>query len=233
MNSAAGTVTELHRWPVKSMAGQPVDELAVDRRGGEGDRGHAVFDVHKGAPGGLRRGRRRGCWRGGPSIAPAPPSPSCAPPAAPNGSGRIPAFPGRCPATWGRDVSLHSDPDLQQDLPDSLLVTLQATLEAVSAELAAPLDLRRFRTNVHVSLNAAPFAEEAWEGRRLAVGDADLELLHPCLRCAIPTRDPDTQAKWALLLRHLTDNHSCRFGINARAARPSTIRVGDRVELRP
>ena len=110
-------------------------------------------------------------------------------------------------------------------------MTLQATLEAVSAELAAPLDLRRFRTNVHVALDAAPFAEEEWEGRRLAVGDADLELLHPCLRCAIPTRDPDTQAKWALLLRHLTDNHSCRFGINARAARPSTIRVGDRVEL--
>jgi len=131
---------------------------------------------------------------------------------------------------WPRGP-LHSDPALQQDLPDSLLVTVQATLDALSAELDTALDLRRFRTNVHVELDADPFAEEAWEGRRLRVGEAELELLHPCERCAIPTRDPDTQAKWPQLLRHLTDRHNCWFGINARSVGQSTIRLGDRVEL--
>jgi len=229
----AGTVTELHRWPVKSMAGQPVAELAVDRRGGEGDREHAVFDVHKGAPRRLtaREAPRLLAWRAEYQEDVA--EPVLRAPGGAEWQWSDPALPAALSADLGRDVSLHSDPRLQQDLPDSLLVTLQASLEAVSAELAAPLDLRRFRTNVHVALDAAPFAEEEWEGRRLAVGDAELELLHPCQRCAIPTRDPETQAKWALLLRHLTDNHSCRFGINARAAEPSTIRVGDRVELRP
>ena len=229
--SAAGTVTELHRWPVKSMAGQPVDALAVDRRGGDGDRAHAVFDVHKGAPRRLtaREAPRLLAWRADvrrPTRR-----------AGPARSRRRhmgwsdPGLPAALSADLGREVTLHSDPALQQDLPDSLLVTVQATLDALSAELDTALDLRRFRTNVHVELDAEPFAEEAWEGRRLRVGEAELELLHPCERCAIPTRDPDTQAKWPLLLRHLVDRHNCWFGINARSVGPSTIRLGDRVEL--
>ena len=84
-----------------------------------------------------------------------------------------------------------------QDLPDSVLVTFQATLDGLSAELRQPLDLRRFRTNLHVVLDADPFAEAGWEGRRLVVGAAELELLHPCKRCVIVTRDPDTQEAWA------------------------------------
>ena len=47
---ASGSVTELHRWPVKSMAGQPVDALRLDERGAAGDRAHALFDEFKGAP---------------------------------------------------------------------------------------------------------------------------------------------------------------------------------------
>ena len=83
-----------------------------------------------------------------------------------------------------------------------------------------------------MELDAEPFAEEAWEGRRLRVGEAELELLHPCERCAIPTRDPDTQEKWAPLLRHLFASHSGWFGINARAVGPATVRIGDHVEVR-
>ena len=128
-------------------------------------------------------------------------------------------------------MTLRSDPAGQQDLPDSLLVTVQATLDAVAGELDTALDLRRFRTNVHVELDAEAFAEEGWEGRGLRVGEAELELLHPCERCAIPTRDPDTQEKWAPLLRHLFDRHSGRFGINARALGPASIRSGSRVTL--
>ena len=43
-------MTQLHRWPVKSMGGEPVNALAADVNGAAGDRAHAVFDVHKGAP---------------------------------------------------------------------------------------------------------------------------------------------------------------------------------------
>ena len=229
--SAAGTVTQLHRWPVKSMGGEPVGALEVGEHGAGGDRAHAVFDIHKGGPRRLtaRQAPRLLAWHAAYDDGFAAPLLR-----APDG-GRWrwsdPGLPAALSADLGREVTLRTDPAGQQDLPDSLLVTVRATLDALSAELDAALDLRRFRTNIHVELDAEPFAEEAWEGGRLRVGDAELELLHPCERCAIPTRDPDTQEKWAPLLRHLFARHSGWFGINARATASNTIRVGDRVEV--
>ena len=207
-----------------------MDALAVDGRGAAGDRAHAIFDMHKGAPRRLtaRQAPRLLAWKARYDADLSDPSL-----AAPDGAawrGRTPACP-RAVRRPGARVTQHSDPALQQDLPDSLLVTVQATLEAVSSELGAELDLRRFRTNIHVELDAEAFAEEGWEGRTLRVGAAELELLHPCERCAIPTRDPDTQEKWAPLLRHLFDRHTGRFGINARARGESTIAIGDEVTL--
>jgi len=102
---------------------------------------------------------------------------------------------------------------------------------ALERELDRPIDIRRFRPNLHLRLDAPAFAEERWVGRRLRVGEAELELLHACERCAIPTRDPDTGEKWPELLRWLAREHGTLFGINARAVRPATVRVGDSVEL--
>src|SRR3954453_7906730 len=45
MTAAAGTVVSLHRWPVKSMAGESADALRIDSRGAGGDRAQALFDV--------------------------------------------------------------------------------------------------------------------------------------------------------------------------------------------
>ncbi len=238
---AAGKVTQLHRWPVKSMAGEPVDALMVDQRGAGGDRSHALLHEHKGAQRRLtaREAPRLLAWqaaypgRPGDQLRPDdPPEPELRAPDGTSWEWSDTALPGVLAADLGRAVTLRTDAAGQQDLSDSLLITVQATLDAVAGELERPLDLRRFRTNIHVELDAPPFAEEDWEGRRLRVGEAELELLHPCERCAIPTRDPDTQEKWAQLLRHLFATHSGRFGINARALGAAVIRTGDPVELR-
>jgi uncharacterized protein YcbX len=93
------------------------------------------------------------------------------------------------------------------------------------------VDIRRFRPNIHVQLDTDPFAENGWEGRRLRIGDAELELLHPCVRCVMVTKDPDTQETWAHLLRHLVRRRNAIFGINARPVRPARIAAGDSVEL--
>jgi uncharacterized protein YcbX len=229
--TVTGTVTQLHQWPVKSMGGQPVDTLDVGPHGAAGDRAHAVFDVHKGAPRRLtaREAPRLLAWSA--AYAGDPADPVLRGPSGDGWAWSDPGLPGALSADLGREVTLRSDPDGQQDLPDSLLVTVQGTLDALGSELETAVDLRRFRTNVHLVLDAEPFAEESWQGRTLRVGDAGLSLLHPCERCAIPTRDPDTQDKWAPLLRHLFDRHSGLFGINARATGAATISVGDQVTL--
>jgi uncharacterized protein YcbX len=229
---ATGRVTELHRWPVKSMAGQPVDALNID------DRAHALFDEFKGAPRRLtvRQVPRMLLWHAGYDGADVTPQDVPFPElTAPDGrtfGWRDPELPQALEDDLGRPVALRRDLGLMQDLDHSLLVTTQATLDAVSAALDTEIDLRRFRTNVHVVLDAEPYAEEEWEGRELTIGDAAFRLLHPCERCVIPTRDPDSAQKWPELLRWLTRERRMLFGMNARPLRPARIAIGDPVSLR-
>jgi uncharacterized protein YcbX len=231
-----GTVSSLHRWPVKSLGGERIGSLAVDRRGVAGDRAHALFDRHKGAPRLLtiRQAPRMLLWSarydGRVAVDDVPPPLLIAP------DGRTyawddPALPRPLRDDLGREVALRRDLALMPDLPDSILVTTEATLAAVFAALGRPLDLRRFRPNLHLVLDAPPYAEEGWQGRRLRVGDTELELLHPCARCVIPTRDPDTTVKHPELLRWLTLERAGLFGINARAPKAACIAVGDVVEV--
>jgi uncharacterized protein YcbX len=241
MTTAAGTVTQLWRWPVKSMAGERVDGLRVDGRGAGGDRTHAVLHDHKGEvkPLTAREAPRLLAWHarypfnlnGG--LDPA--RPPFAIVTAPDGRSYRwgdPRLRYALTTDLGRDVHLKRDVDGIQDVPRTLLVTFEATLSALGEELHGPVDLRRFRPNLHLDIDAPGWAELDWEGRELAfAGGVRLRLLHPCERCAIPTRHPDTQVKWPYLLRHLTERHEQCFGINARVVTGGRIGAGEAVEL--
>jgi uncharacterized protein YcbX len=65
----------------------------------------------------------------------------------------------------------------------------------------------------------------------MTIGDAEIELLHPCERCVIPTRDPDTAERYAELLRWLHRERRGLFGINARPLGEAHIAVGDQVRV--
>lgn len=239
--SAAGTVIALHRWPVKSMGGERVDSFALTRDGVAGDRAQVLYDgwdptrpaprqlTARQAPRLLAWGAGYGGWDGTHDEL-RPPELT-----APDGrrfGWEDPDLAEALAADLGRAVELRTNPEGQPDLRASLSVTTQATHDAIEAELGRPLDPRRWRTNVHVELDAAAFAEEAWEGGVLTIGEATFDLLHPCARCVIPTRDPDTQEKDAALLRHLVRAHGGLFGMNARARGAARIRVGDPVHIR-
>ncbi len=227
-----GRVVSLHRWPVKSLGGEVMPSLDLDARGAAGDRSFALVDVRRDqlltartAPGLLR-------WHAAyPAGVPDPDDPPAPALTAPDGRAFAwddAALPGALAADVRRDVRLVRDPAGLQDLGGTVLVTLEATRRAIEAELGAPLDLRRFRTNVHLDgPGLTSRGELGWEGRRLRVGAAELELLHPCERCVIVVRDPDTTDAWPDVLRRART-----FGINARPLGPARIHAGDPVELR-
>jgi uncharacterized protein YcbX len=121
--------------------------------------------------------------------------------------------------------------DGQQYIPRSVLTTAEASRLALERALGQLLDVRRFRTNLHLELDSEPFAEHAGEGKVLHVGAATFDLLHPCERCVIAARDPRTGTKWPGLLKHLHREHDQLFGILARPRRPATLNVGDRVRI--
>lgn len=232
----AGRVVALNRWPVKSLGGEPVEWLDVDGRGAAGDRAHALFDVFKGRPRRLtaRQTPRMLRWHAGYGEAPVaiddPPRPVVTAPDGRRFGWEDPELPAALADDLGRPVTLRRDLALMQDLPNSLLITFGASHRAVEAALG-PVDPRRWRTNIHVEADAEPFAELAWEGRELRIGTARLRFRHPCERCVIPTRDPDTAERRPELLRWLHAEHATLFGINARAAEPARIAVGDVVEI--
>jgi len=232
-----GSVTELWRWPVKSMAGERMTAVRIDARGVGGDRAHVVLHEHKGAtvPLTAREAPRLLAWRATYPFAEdgglRPEDPPYATVVAPDGRAWCwgdPRLEHALAGDLGRPVRLHRDPEGVQDLPGTVLVTTEATRRALADELGTAIDLRRFRTNLHLALDAPAWAELGWEGGRLRLsGGTELELLHPCERCAIPTRDPDTQVKWPELLRHLAARHATAFGINARVVVPGRVARGE------
>jgi uncharacterized protein YcbX len=238
---AAGTVLELWRWPVKSMGGERVLAARMDERGLGGDRTHAVEYEHKGEwkPLTAREAPRLLAWRASYPFARGaglrPEDPPAATVTAPDGHAWAWGDPRLLRALrddLGRPVRLRRDVRGIQDLERSVLVTTEASLRALAAELGTEIDRRRFRANLLLELDAPAWAELAWEGAILrCAGGTVLRFLHPCVRCAIPTRDPVTQAKWPELLRHLDANHQRHFGINARVVRSGRVAQGDAVEI--
>ncbi|HEX2105035.1 MAG TPA: MOSC N-terminal beta barrel domain-containing protein [Solirubrobacteraceae bacterium] len=221
----SGTVLSLHRFPVKSMAGEAVASLAIGEHGAEGDRKRAVW---------LRGGRRltarvaprmlawRASLNGGLTVT------------APDGRvfGWTKELEAAVGEYLGREVALVEDPHGLHDVQGTLLVTVEASRGRLADELGIDLDIRRFRTNVHVDLgDAEPFAESGWEGRRIRVGEAELEIVHPCDRCAITIHDPDTLEPTPDVLRVINDRHDTFFGFRVQPLGAASVSVGDAVQV--
>lgn len=224
-----GQVRSLTVWPVKSLGGgTSVDAVAADRSGLAGDRTRAFVD---------RRPLRDG------HVVSARNVPGLLRWSAAYPDGRVDAE----PLVSGPDgtVRTWSDPTLAAavsddvgvplqavdggrywDLAESVLVTTSATHDGVERLFGRPLEVARWRTNVHLDLDAPAFAEHGWEGSRLVLGSVVLRLLHPCRRCTIPTWAPGGRERLPELLRWFHREHAGRFGINARVEVAGVLQVG-------
>lgn len=229
-----GRVRALAVWPVKSLSGGTArDEVWADGQGLAGDRTHAFVD---------QRPRRAGnvvSARNVPGLlrwSAAYPAADAAAPVITGPDGRTWAWADPALAQAVSDdvgVPLQRAPDGRYwDLADSVLVTTQATHDEVERLFGRQLEVERWRTNLHLDLDALPFAEHGWEGRRLVVGDVVLRLLHPCRRCTIPTWAPDGSRRLPELLSWFHREQAGRFGINARVEVPGVLRTGAEVALR-
>ena len=229
---ATGTVLSVWRYPVKSMSGERLDGADVDATGVVGDRAHALTYEHKGraAPMTARQAPGMLAWSAFYAGEPAPAGEATL--RAPDGRALSWGDPELRPlleADLGRGIGMRREPDgALHDLPRSMLVTTEASRLALEAELGEPVDVRRFRPNVHLDLDAAAWEELVWEGGSIAfAGGVRLELLHPCVRCVIPTIDVGTRHKWPGLLRHLARAHATCFGINARVVAGGRLDAGE------
>nr|WP_238357582.1 MOSC N-terminal beta barrel domain-containing protein [Cohnella zeiphila] len=237
-----GRVTRLVRYPVKSMAGESLEQTAVEPYGLYGDRSHAFVDETKEGWDRYVTARRI------PSLLRYRAS------LLPSGSGeefpevRIEAPDGRLLA-WDeelrRDVqSLAGTRPLsmirwRQDEQGLLAVDSAAILIVTDrglrrlAELLGRdrIDPRRFRANVLLAIEeGGPDDDTALLGKRLHIGEhVVLDVREACERCSMITLDPDSGDRDVSILRTVNEKLGLIFGVYASVIDCGSVRVGDSV----
>jgi uncharacterized protein YcbX len=130
-------------------------------------------------------------------------------------------------------LEFESPPGTYYDAFPLLVVTTSALRSLAEAVPGSVVDVRRFRPSLVIDTGDEPgYPEFDWVGRRLVVGDVELEVSTRCPRCVMVTREIDdaTPADRAVL-RHIVRELDQDFGVYATVRRPGAVRVGDGVTL--
>lgn len=124
------------------------------------------------------------------------------------------------------------------DRPGSGAVTLLSTASVAAlagAAQTATVDPDRFRMSVGVA-GVAAFAEEAWRGLTVAVGEAEVRVWGNVGRCSVTTLHPATGVPDLRTLHLLGDlragvaaTEPLPFGVHAQVVTPGRVRLGDPV----
>jgi uncharacterized protein YcbX len=91
-------------------------------------------------------------------------------------------------------------------------------------------DVRRLRPNLLIG-GVEGMAETSWEGCELHIGEAVIHLDSLRGRCPMTTVDPDTLDVDPEVLRDIGRRFRGRLALNAAVLRPGKVRVGDAVAL--
>lgn len=237
-----GTVARLYRWPVKSLAGEGIGAARLDERGLAGDRSHVLIDRRPRHDGHVLTVRQNAALLGwgsfyGRNVADPGGPPTLRSPEGGELSWSDPATAEALTSSLGFPLELR-DAVGSQDRGPTVHVTVEASRAELEQELAAPVELERFRPNVHLSLDAPAFAEERWSaGTTITIGEVTLEVTGqdsgPCIRCAVPSWDPAGRERWPELQRWLIAKHDNKFGVIMRVVQAGAVRVGDTATARP
>jgi uncharacterized protein YcbX len=209
-------LAEIWRYPVKSMAGEALDEVEVGSSGIVGDRVVQVFN-----------GQGR--------VVTARTHPALLGHGATLDSSGEPLIDGR---QWrdstvladvrrivGSNARLVCDPDL--DVRFDVLPLLVATDGAIAS---FGRDGRRLRPNLVIG-GVSGLDERGWPGRALRIGDVVIQVDSLRGRCVMTTFDPDTLEQDPRVLRDIVERFGGRLALNCAVLQGGVIRVGQTVEL--
>lgn len=228
-----GTVRGLHRYPVKSMAAEPLHTSTVTWHGVSGDRRWAFIRAgseRSGFPW-LTIREKPDLWRYQPRFVD---------PKDVEGSKVMVRTP------EGADFDV-ADPELARHLGEGVrvikqysgvfdtfplsLLTVQS-VEGLSGMVNQSLAPLRFRPNLLIDASeSGPFAEDQWAGSTLRIGSLRLRLDKRDQRCVMVNVDPETQALNSDVLRAIAKEREAQFGMYGTTVEPGVVTVGDEAFL--
>lgn len=226
-------MVSLWRYPVKSMAAEPLERAEVSWNGLAGDRRWAFIRdgmVESGFPWlTIREHVEMRHYR-----------PSFIEPDRPNASAVIV----RTPAGETFDVSdpalaaalgagvrvIKQDRGVFDTMPLALITT--QTIAKLGALVDATLDVQRFRPNLVVEASGgAAFPEDEWLGRVLCMGGVRMRVDKRDQRCVIVNIDPTTNERNAAVLQAITRARQACLGVYGSIVEPGRVAVGDAVTI--
>lgn len=235
-----GNISELVRYPVKSMAGVPTDAAFLGWHGLDGDRRYAFRRLSDDSSFPWLSASRlpelvlyHPCGVDERSGEPLPTHVR-----RPDGSQielRSAELQSEIAERFGSDVELLK---LKHGIFDEAAISVisLATIAGIGRDAGFDLDRRRFRANIFVETeNAEPFREDEWVGRRLVFGDREpqpaVNITLRDERCAMINLDPETAAKDPRVMKTVVRLNDNNAGVYATVVQTGTIHVGDRVSL--
>jgi uncharacterized protein YcbX len=223
------TVTELWRYPVKSLLGERLQEARIEERGVVGDRLYAVTDRHGKIGSGktTRRFRRldglfelRARNGGERSLVTLPDGREFA-----AGEPELDAF---LSERYGRKLRVLREGGIPHHDAAPLHLLTTSSLRWLETNLpASRIDVRRFRPNVLLDVAGAALVEDAWVGRRFALGSAVVRVVERTERCVMTTNAQSELPKDPAVLRAVTELNDVCLGIYASVETEGLVRVGD------
>jgi uncharacterized protein YcbX len=131
----------------------------------------------------------------------------------------------------GGEVTLVYSERPQTDCRPISLFSQSSALQ-IGDELGMMMDVRRFRPNLWIDLDAGGFAENALVGKNLRIGErVVLAVLERDPRCKMISLDPETGDHNPRILQHVTQAHEGHAGLYAAVLTEGIVRPGDRIEL--
>jgi uncharacterized protein YcbX len=208
------TVRSIWRYPVKSLAGEPLTSAQLTSLGVTGDRIIQVL-----GPEGVRTSRRHYQLLGLRGTLGA------------DGRALIDGRPWDHPdaLAWVRRAA-GADAWLAHDEGPGRFDVLPLLVATDGAVAAFGRDVRRLRPNLVIG-GVEGLAEFGWEGAELHIGEAVIGIDSRRGRCPMTTVDPDTLERDPEVLRDIGRRFGGRLALNADVIVPGRVNVGDEVRL--
>lgn len=228
-----GTVLSLARYPVKSMGGESLAQVAVTSRGVEADRVWAVYT----ADGGIGSGKTTQRFRRIDGLAMLTarmedgralidfPDGITAPAGSPEADRRLSDLSGQPLSVRTETTAAHHD-----DCPVHVITT--ASLRRLEELLGEPVDLRRLRPNLLLDVDGVGFLENDWKGRDLRIGDeVVLRVTEGMPRCAMVNMAQPELAHDSRVLKLIAEHNGLDLGLQTTVVRGGQVRLGAPVRL--
>ncbi len=253
MSEALG-VAALWRHPVKSFQGEPVADAVVEADGVRGDRSWGVCDA---ATGRILTGRRdprlllAEARLVDDDVELALPTGATCRGVGPETDAALSSWLGTAvslvaaathppgAAEYFADATDDSSTAIEWTMPAGRFVDSMAVLLLTTASLAAgkaqhpagAWEPRRFRPNVLIAAEGDTWLEDGWCGRTVRIGEVELDVRQPCIRCTMVTRPQAGLERDLEIYKALARHHYGNLGVWCSVRVPGAIRVGDEVEV--